>query len=369
MSKHLKAFMIALFTVCMTACLGIFAAACNNDPDENKDTFPTSVSITVKLDNNTAAQGVWVQLCVVGENGTLGACLEPVGTDAQGVATITRGIDEANGKIYEVHLTAIPEGYQYVDANGTPYEKSKGVHVDITDPSALTITLAKKVDPSTALTLGTPINAVAGHNYVFTATEEGFYKITVDNTDVNWAINGVTQFNSTESSLTIKANESVNVTVGGPCTLLIAKTESTAEGTAENPKELTLGTTANFTVELVEQENRWGQPDPETGKLPTLLTWEAYHFSFTATTAGTYKVTLTLGLANDDIDPDIYAKDYSHYPDVPESSSNDNELCFTYTLNADTEYIISFGPAVDDYANLVSDGTTSLNYTVKIENV
>ena len=53
----------------------------------------------------------------------------------------------------------------------------------------------------------------------------------------------------------------------------------------------------------------------------------------------------------------------------PESSSNDNELCFTYTLNADTEYIISFGPAVDDYANLVSDGTTSLNYTVKIENV
>lgn len=150
MSKHLKAFIVALLTVCMTACLGIFAAACDNKPD---DEFPTSVSITVKLPDNTPAQGVWVQLCVVAENNTLGACLEPVETNAQGVATINKGIDKDNGKMYEVHLTGVPSDYQYVDASGTPYEKGKGVHVDITNPSSLTITLKTAPIPDPEITL------------------------------------------------------------------------------------------------------------------------------------------------------------------------------------------------------------------------
>lgn len=150
MSKHLKAFIVALLTVCMTACLGIFAAACDNKPD---DEFPTSISITVKLPDNTPAQGIWVQLCVVGADNTLGACLEPVETNAQGVATVTKGIEKEYGKIYEVHLTGVPTEYQYVDANGTPYEKTTGKHVDITDTSTLTITLKAAPAPDPEITL------------------------------------------------------------------------------------------------------------------------------------------------------------------------------------------------------------------------
>lgn len=134
----------------MTACLGIFAAACDNKPD---DEFPTSVNVTVKLPDGTPAQGVWVQICVVGEDNTLGACLEPVETNAQGVATVTKGIEKEYGKIYEVHLTGVPTEYQYVDANGTPYEKLKGKRVDITDPSTLTITLATATAPDPEITL------------------------------------------------------------------------------------------------------------------------------------------------------------------------------------------------------------------------
>lgn len=151
MSKHLKTFIVALLTVCMTVCLGIFAAACN--PDNPDDDFPTSVSITVKLPDNTPAQGIWVQLCVVAENNTLGACLEPVETNAQGVATVNKGIDKDNGKMYEVHLTGVPSDYQYVDASGMPYEKGKGVHVDITNPSSLTITLKTAPIPDPEITL------------------------------------------------------------------------------------------------------------------------------------------------------------------------------------------------------------------------
>lgn len=157
MSKHLKAFIVALLTVCMTACLGIFAAACDNKPD---DEFPTSISITVKLPDNTPAQGIWVQLCVVGADNTLGACLEPVETNAQGVATVTKGIEKEYGKIYEVHLTGVPTEYQYVDANGTPYEKTKGKHVDITDTSTLTITLKAAPAPDPEITLKTGNNSL-----------------------------------------------------------------------------------------------------------------------------------------------------------------------------------------------------------------
>lgn len=157
MSKHLKAFIVALLTVCMTACLGIFAAACDNKPD---DEFPTSVNVTVKLPDNTPAQGVWVQLCVVGADNSLGACLEPVETNAQGVATVTKGIEKEYGKIYEVHLTGVPTEYQYVDANGTPYEKTKGKHVDITDTSTLTITLKAAPAPDPEITLKTGNNSL-----------------------------------------------------------------------------------------------------------------------------------------------------------------------------------------------------------------
>lgn len=160
MSKHLKTFIVALLTVCTAVCLGIFAAACNHDKPDDGDDFPTSVSITIKLPDNTPAQGIWVQLCVVAADNTLGACLEPVETNAQGVATVTKGIEKEYGKIYEVHLTGVPTEYQYVDANGTPYEKTKGKHVDITDTSTLTITLKAAPAPDPEITLKTGNNSL-----------------------------------------------------------------------------------------------------------------------------------------------------------------------------------------------------------------
>lgn len=160
MSKHLKTFIVALLTVCTAVCLGIFAAACNHDKPDDGDDFPTSVSITIKLPDNTPAQGIWVQLCVVAADNTLGACLEPVETNAQGVATVSNGIDKANGKMYEVHLTGVPTEYQYVDASGTPYEKGKGAHVDITNPSSLTITLKAAPLPDPEITLKAGNNSI-----------------------------------------------------------------------------------------------------------------------------------------------------------------------------------------------------------------
>ena len=130
MSKYFKNLVVACLVVCMTVCLGVFATACTESD--------SSVSITVKLDDNTPVKDVEVQLCTTGEPYV---CLDSVFTNAQGVATFE--LDEANGKSYEVHiLSGIPTGYKYADSNGTAYTEG-GMQINVSESSSYTITLVK----------------------------------------------------------------------------------------------------------------------------------------------------------------------------------------------------------------------------------
>ena len=270
MSKHLKSLIIACLVACMTVCLGIFAAACTNNDDEGK--LPESVSVTVMLDETTPAVGVTVQLCATGANGL---CLEEKKTNEQGVATIS--IPENLGKDYEVHIlkldTVYDGAYQYVDDDGNPYEKGKGIQIDVTKNSTPKITLKAK-----------PVSTV---------------------------------------------------------------------GTDENPLALTLGTATDFSVKLVEAK------DMQTGD--KILHWEDNYFAtFTTNEAGSYKITVTASLTGDIVNASTTATDYSDYPDF-----NDNGVG---TLKANTEYQINLS-ALNDYTALVSEGTSSLSYTIKVEYV
>ena len=270
MSKHLKSFIIACLVACMTVCLGIFAAACTNGDDGK---FPESVSVTVMLDENTPAEGVTVQICATGEGGM---CLDAK-TDAQGVATIE--ILETDGKNYEVHILNLDKvypDYQYVDASGTPYEAGKGIQIDVTKTSTLTITLKAK-----------PVETV---------------------------------------------------------------------GTKENPLKLTLGADAvNFSVNLVSRR------DLANGGQLALLWEDVYNIAFTTSEAGSYKITVTASLTGDGASAGYTVSTDETDIDYPTFSNG------VSTLRANTEYIVELGSSISDYTGFVSEGTTSLSYTVKVE--
>ena len=142
MSKYLKRLITACLVVCMTACIGILAAACNDGDDF---TYPDSINVTVLLDDGTAATGVSVQICTVNDDGTAdGAkCKLPKATNAQGVASVA--VTESDGYKFEVHITSIPAAYanyKYVDADGTPYAEGAGARIDVTKSNAITVKLA-----------------------------------------------------------------------------------------------------------------------------------------------------------------------------------------------------------------------------------
>ena len=143
MSKYLKTLIITCLVVCMSVCLGIFAAACVGGG--NDFTYPSSIDVTVLLDDGTPAVGVGVQICTVADDGTSDSanCKLPVSTNAQGVASIT-SITEADGNKFEVHISSIPDTYKYysyVDDNGTRYEGT-GARIDVTKSNTATVKLA-----------------------------------------------------------------------------------------------------------------------------------------------------------------------------------------------------------------------------------
>ncbi len=285
MSKYLKSLLIAGLVVCMTVCLGIFAAACNNNDDGDKggdDTFPSSVSVTVMLDKTTPAS-VMVQLCAVEDNGELGLCLSPVATNKQGVATID--IDKENGKQYEIHLLGVPDGYTYVDGLGAEYPEGSGLRIDVTKNASVTITL----------------------------------KATVADT----------------------SNDPIALTVGG---------------NAEN-----------FSVNLEEFIDRNGQPDETTGEIPPHLSWnDSRYAKFTTNEVGKYKFTFTFELSNDDVIISAYAG--ANYASFSNSGYTTNGMFLTYEFEkAETEYMVRIDTNISDYADIAPEGTTSLNYSVKVE--
>ena len=100
--KHLKKF-LTLF-IAAFLCLGIFAfAACEGD-DSTPETV-TAYEFTVRNADDTPAAGVFVQLCQIvnAETGELGACYDPVATDANGKVVYNPN-NFPGESIYEIHL-------------------------------------------------------------------------------------------------------------------------------------------------------------------------------------------------------------------------------------------------------------------------
>ncbi len=346
MSKYLKGLIIACLAVCMSVCLGIFAAACTDGNGEGA--FPSSVSITVKLDDDTPVKDVWVGICAVKDDGTLGLCLTQVATNAQGVVTFA--LDENNGKNYEVHLSAasLPSGYIYADANGEAYGAEEGIRIDVTKTPSLTITLKAAAD-STEVTLDTLKPAKAGKDYTFTATEAGNYVVMISKLSSAWKLDNADQYNNF-AEVTLAANASTVINVDVDCSVLVSK--AGAVGSSENPYNLTLGTKQSFSIRLITVTGRGGES----------LTWGLYdgiNFSFTSAEAGNYKITLTSSFANDDIEPSVNPVEGYAYP-------NSNSDGTWGDIQASTAYKISLD-TWSDYSTMHECDV--INYTIKVEYV
>jgi len=344
MSKYLKSIITACLAVCMAVCLGIFAAACT---DGNDDAFPSSVSITVKLDDGTPVKGVWVGICAVKEDGSLGLCLTQVTTNEQGVASFE--LDESNGKNYEVHLTAaIPNGYIYADENGEAYSAEEGVRIDVTKTPSYTVTLKAAAD-STEVTLDTLKTAKAGKDYTFTATEAGDYVVMVSKLSAAWKLDNADQHkNFAEVTLTANASTTINADVD--CSLLVSK--AGAVGSSENPYALTLGTEQKFSIRLITITGRGGAS----------LTWGLYdgiNFNFTSSEAGNYKITVKSSFTNDDIEASVRPVEGFAAP-----STNDDGTWGD--IQASTAYKISLD-TWSDYSTF--NECDEINYTIKVEYV
>jgi len=349
MSKYLKGLIIACLAVCMSVCLGIFAAACTNGEGEGEGAFPSSVSITVKLDDDTPVKDVWVGICAVKDDGTLGLCLTQVATNAQGVVTFA--LDESNGKNYEVHLSAasLPSGYIYADESGEAYGAEEGIRIDVTKTPSLTVKL-KKTATATAVTLDTLTTAETGKSYAFTATEAGDYLVMVSKFSSAWKLDNVDRY-SNFAEVTLAANASTTINVDANCSLLVSK--AGAVGSLDNPYNLTLGTEQSFSIRLIMVRDPRGNES---------LSWGLYdgiHFSFTSTEAGTYKITVTSPFDGDEIEQVVSPVKDSAYP-----SSNDNGSWSD--IKANTEYKIGLDTS-GDYSSFTECDV--INYTIKVEYV
>lgn len=138
MKKTLKTLILGCLLLCMTACLGLFAAACNNGEPEDTD---KNFTVTVMKDAETPAEGVTVTM------GTSEKTLTGVNTDANGKAVIDYStLSGAKAKIF---LSNLPEKYLYANASGTTYAEGQGDEVTLSTKSH-TITLKK--DTTVAVT-------------------------------------------------------------------------------------------------------------------------------------------------------------------------------------------------------------------------
>lgn len=123
-------------TVCMAITfafgLGAFAAC---DKEDSSASSSASESLTaykfiVLNADETPAQNVSVQLCSYNEDGSLGACYQPVAVDANGVVDKNpAGLPGAG--VYQIHI---------LDASSTPIE-FEGVTDTPAEYSEITLTL------------------------------------------------------------------------------------------------------------------------------------------------------------------------------------------------------------------------------------
>lgn len=184
----------------MTLCLCLFAAACSDDNDDDNGKVDKSrFKVTVLLPDNSPAVGVSVGICSM--DGTHKQCLQPVSTDSNGVASIDIS-DYGDTTEYLVHVSNLPDGYAYVDENGTPYnpdDQMAGARVKVSNGYSYTVKLkattqsptisvelantsaTQEVEPAISiagfyeLVSVTPFT-VAGEGYSLT---DGYYSVTM----------------------------------------------------------------------------------------------------------------------------------------------------------------------------------------------
>ena len=143
MSKLLKSILVASLVACMTVCLGLFAAACNNTPEDTDKYF--TVTVVLPDGNKTPVKDAEVAICTM--NGSILTCLDGVKTDENGVAksNITSPVDYSDTTKFLVKIHDLPDGYIYADEDGNAYGSDEGVIVDTAVSGfSVTITLTEK---------------------------------------------------------------------------------------------------------------------------------------------------------------------------------------------------------------------------------
>ncbi|MDE5667100.1 MAG: hypothetical protein K2I29_02560 [Clostridia bacterium] len=354
MSKLLKSILVASLVACMTVCLGLFAAACNNTPEDTDKYF--TVTVVLPDDNKTPVKDAEVAICTM--NGSILTCLDGVKTDENGVAksNITSPVDYSDTTKFLVKIHDLPDGYIYADADGNEYGSDEGVIVDTAVSGfSVTVTLTAKPTATPAtLSLDTPVAVATADGAKFTASKDGTYLFTVSNFETSWTLGEDTQSDNF-AELEMTANETVTLSVDEDCKIMV--NDLATINSMEAPKAATLDTPVSFSVMLISTYSRM-QRD-------YITTWGLYngnyYLNFTSNEAGNYKVSFTSSFDNDDVAVNLTPLDSYTYP-----STLDNNVFGDIVANE--AYLVELSSAQNNGYSSLNPGDV-INYTVTIEYV
>lgn len=380
MSKYLKSFVTACLVICMAVCLGIFAAACNNEETGSGNYF----TVTVKLPDDSPVSGVKGSICTL--DGSLQTCIETeVTTDSDGVAKFnltTEDYDISDSTIFLIKLHDLPDGYIYADDDGIEYNYSKGEGREfdskVTGKSVTIKLTAKALPDSTAMSLGKELSVEAGKTYTFTAPEADEYKVFASNAagTTTWTLNGVKKTNEYEV-VTLTKGQKISITIDGNGSAYVVKNS----GSSTSPVTLALDNTNNFEIALVKNQDPMSRGEK--------LMWDTdgsnYHTVFTPSESGDYKFSISSNFQADNLDILIEPTDSNSYPDVswPEKDetatnagayvinfTNVTEGNFTYSLNGvgmKTETTAEIALEANGTFTVTPDAPCTITVTLKPE--
>lgn len=245
MKNKLRVLLILCLVLCLCVC-GVVFVACNNTPsdpdtdkDDDTDTTKETVTYTITVEDefgNPVVNGynsltnkeakVQVQMCIIEENGELGACLIPSEVNENGVGTIE--VSDTSVQ-YEIHVLNLPLGYSYeegtykTEANVTEYfvtlnlatgEESEA-NMIVPDELGFSITVPVTVNlmegVSVYKTTLTEERPVVYYNFV--ATESGKYRVSsVADVDVKVVQYSGVSANSFYGTYSLGENDNVSDT-------------------------------------------------------------------------------------------------------------------------------------------------------------
>lgn len=365
MSKYLKSFVTACLVICMAVCLGIFAAACNNEETGSGNYF----TVTVKLPDDSPVSGVKGSICTL--DGSLQTCIETeVTTDSDGVAKFnltTEDYDISDSTIFLIKLHDLPDGYIYADDDGIEYNYSKGEGREfdskVTGKSVTIKLTAKALPDSIAMSLGKELSVEPGKTYTFTAPEADEYKIFASNAagTTTWTLDGVKKTDEYEV-VTLTKGQKISITIDGNGSAYVVKNS----GSSTSPVTLALDNTNNFEIALVKNQDPMSRGEK--------LMWDTdgsnYHTVFTPSESGDYKFSISSNFQADNLDILIEPTDSNSYPDVswPEKdeTATDTTYFCTATLEAGTNYSVKFTSNADFKTLSCTEGF-KIKYGVKVE--